>query len=92
MEFTGEGQLYGVCSRAGVVSVGGWLKASSTEWTTVARGLPPAAVGTFISVASEPAGNAVKARVTTSGHLDLRLMSGSPSPCLGDVNIAYVSA
>lgn len=92
MEFTGEGQLYGVCSRAGVVSVGGWLKASSTEWTTVARGLPPATVGTFISVASEPAGNAVKARVTTSGHLDLRLMSGSPSPCLGDVNIAYVSA
>lgn len=91
VKFTGKGTFYGVCSRAGVVSVGGWLASNSDMWTTVATGLPPAAISTFIVVPTDANNNAMKARVTQLGTLDIRLIKPSALECYGDFNIAYIA-
>lgn len=91
VKFTGKGNFYGVCSRAGVVSVGGWLASNSDVWTTVATGLPPAAISTFIVVPTDAYDNAMKARVTQLGTLDIRLIKPSALECYGDFNIAYIT-
>ena len=93
--FTGTGNFYGACKHAGVVSVGGWVAAKSTEWTTVATGLPKPALATFTVVpcdnTSSQKANSMKARVTVNGELDIRLLESDTSYRYGDFNIAYIA-